>query len=100
MLLAAIVCVRSKCDVDIRGSIQAHLHSRMLWHGLVEATVAVVCPARHSRWCRRWQGTQVRGSLLSSTCVCIVCVCMTEVGGGQCVCVCVWMCVLWHGLWM
>ena len=46
MLLAAIVCVRSKCDVDVRVSIHADLRSRRLWHGFVEAMVAVVCPTR------------------------------------------------------
>jgi hypothetical protein len=46
MLLAAIVCVRSKCDVDVRVSIQAGVRSRRLWHGFVEAMVAAVCPTR------------------------------------------------------
>jgi hypothetical protein len=46
MLLAAFVCVRSRCDVDVRVTIHAESRSRRLWHGFVEAMAAVVCPTR------------------------------------------------------
>jgi hypothetical protein len=42
MLLAAIVCVRSKCDVDVRVGLA-------LAQAVVQAMVAAVCPARKHR---------------------------------------------------